>query len=107
MHSHRARANTHPCVYLQTHGVAYGLGWRAKTGVGPCACYCRARVAVQTVAGVLAQGLFALARDASSQVRRAVCTGLVQMLHLVPEKLAPHMRDIIEYMLESTQVRSL
>ena len=34
-----------------------------------------------------------------------MCTGLVQLLHLQPERLAPHMHDIIEYMLESTQVR--
>ena len=40
----------------------------------------------------------------STEVRKAVCTGLVQMLQLQPEWLAPHMHDIIEYMLASTQV---
>ena len=50
------------------------------------------------------QGLFALAHDPSTEVRKAVCTGLVQMLQLQPESLAPHMHDIIEYMLASTQV---
>ena len=35
-----------------------------------------------------------------------MCTGLVQLLHLQPERLGPHMQSIIEYMLESTQVRS-
>jgi len=50
-------------------------------------------------------GLFAAAHDTHSGVRKAVCTGLVQMLHLQPERLAPHMDQIIEYMLESTQVR--
>ena len=50
-------------------------------------------------------GLFALAHDQSSEVRKVVCTGLVQMLHLQPNRLAPHMHDIIEYMLQSTQVR--
>ena len=50
-------------------------------------------------------GLFASAHDTHSGVRKAVCTGLVQMLHLQPERLAPHMDQIIEYMLESTQVR--
>ena len=49
-------------------------------------------------------GLFALAHDPSGEVRKPVCTGLVQLLHLQPERLAAHMRDIIEYMLESTQV---
>ncbi|KAL0043428.1 hypothetical protein WJX79_004487 [Trebouxia sp. C0005] len=48
-------------------------------------------------------GLFASAHDTHSGVRKAVCTGLVQMLHLQPERLAPHMDHIIEYMLESTQ----
>lgn len=49
------------------------------------------------------QGLFALAHDSSTEVRKAVCTGLVQMLSLEPDRLQPHMHDIIEYMLASTQ----
>ena len=52
-------------------------------------------------------GLFALAHDPSTEVRKPVCTGLVQLLHLQPERLGPHMQSIIEYMLESTQVPSL
>ena len=52
-------------------------------------------------------GLFASAHDTHSGVRKAVCAGLVQMLQLQPERLAPHMEQIIEYMLESTQVRLL
>lgn len=52
------------------------------------------------------QGLFALAHDSSTEVRKAVCTGLVQMLSLEPDRLQPHMHDIIEYMLASTQVRA-
>ncbi len=51
-------------------------------------------------------GLFALAHDPSTEVRKPVCTGLVQLLHLQPERLGPHMQSIIEYMLESTQVTS-
>ena len=51
-------------------------------------------------------GLFASAHDSHSGVRKAVCAGLVQMLQLQPERLAPHMDQIIEYMLESTQVRT-
>ena len=35
-----------------------------------------------------------------------MCTGLVQLLHLQPERLGPHMQSIIEYMLDSTQVRA-
>ena len=38
-------------------------------------------------------------------MRRAVCAGLVHMLQLQPALLAPQMRDVIQYMLESTQVR--
>lgn len=49
-------------------------------------------------------GLFALAHDPSTEVRKPVCTGLVQLLHLQPERLGPHMQSIVEYMLESTQV---
>ena len=51
-------------------------------------------------------GLFALAHDPSTEVRKPVCTGLVQLLHLQPERLGPHMQSIIEYMLESTQVKA-
>lgn len=49
------------------------------------------------------QGLFSLAYDDSPSVKKAVCTGLVQMLHLQADRLEPHMCDIIEYMLKSTQ----
>ena len=52
-----------------------------------------------------AAGLFRLATDPSLGVRRAVCAGLVHMLQLQPGLLAPQMRDVIQYMLESTQVR--
>ena len=51
------------------------------------------------------EGLFRLATDPSLAVRRAVCAGLVHMLQLQPGLLAPQMRDVIQYMLESTQVR--
>ena len=51
-------------------------------------------------------GLFKLAHDPSSGARKGVCTGLVQLLHLQPERLAPHLPDIIEYMLRSMQARS-
>ena len=52
-------------------------------------------------------GLFRLATDPSLSVRRAVCAGLVHMLQLQPGLLAPQMRDVIQYMLESTQVVAL
>lgn len=50
-------------------------------------------------------GLFKLAHDPSSGARKGVCTGLVQLLHLQPDRLAPHLPDIIEYMLRSMQAR--
>lgn len=49
------------------------------------------------------QGLFNLAYDASNDVRKAVCTGLVQLLTLQPDRLESQMADIIEYMLRCTQ----
>lgn len=48
--------------------------------------------------------LFALAHDPSPAVRKAVCTGLVAVLMSMPERLQPSMTDLIEYMLQSTQV---
>ena len=51
------------------------------------------------------QGLFHLALDSSTSVRKAVCQGLVAMLMAVPERLVASMPDLIEYMLKSTQVR--
>ena len=52
-------------------------------------------------------GLFNLAYDPSSDVRKVVCTGLVQMLQLQQQRLQPHMHEIIEYMLQATQVRTV
>eukprot|EP00884_Botryococcus_braunii_P019984 jgi/Botrbrau1/666/Bobra.0161s0050.1 len=49
------------------------------------------------------KGLFQLAHDPSPEVRKAVCTGLVQMLHLEPTRLQPHLEPLIDYMLLSTQ----
>ena len=45
------------------------------------------------------QGLFALAHDASADVRRVVCIGLVQLLTLRPDKVAPVIGDLIKYMM--------
>ena len=50
------------------------------------------------------QGLFTLAMDPSTAVRKAVCMGLVAMLLAVPDRLEPSMPDLIEYMLKATQV---
>lgn len=45
-------------------------------------------------------GLFALANDPDNDVRRLVCSGLVMLINICPEKLAPNLRQIITYMLE-------
>lgn len=49
------------------------------------------------------QGLFSLATDASPAVRKAVCTGLVQLLSLSAGSLEANLHSVIEYMLASTQ----
>ncbi len=50
------------------------------------------------------QGLFTLALDPSAKVKRVVCTGLVKILLTAPERLEGSMPQIIEYMLQLTQV---
>ena len=48
------------------------------------------------------RGLFALALDTDSGVRKEVCSGIVSLLYRAPEKLAPNMREVIAYMIERT-----
>ena len=47
--------------------------------------------------------LFQLASDSDSEVRKAVCSGLVQLLSIAPDHLQQHLQPIIEYMLATTQ----
>ena len=49
------------------------------------------------------QGLFRLAMDSDGGVKRRVCRALVQVLQLYPDRLEPHMGDLIAYMLANTQ----
>ena len=72
----------------------------------PKATHHRLSFRVHIDSGRYVMGLFSLAHDSSTDVRKVVCTGLVQMLHLQPQKLQSHMTDIIEYMLQSNQVKS-
>lgn len=44
--------------------------------------------------------MFNLALEQSADVRCVVCTGLVQLLTVAADKVAPHMTDLIQYMLE-------
>ncbi|GLJ54534.1 hypothetical protein SUGI_1171160 [Cryptomeria japonica] len=49
------------------------------------------------------QGLFTLAHDPAAEVRKLVCAALVQLLEVRPDFLQPHMRNVIEYMLQANQ----
>ncbi|KAE8008810.1 hypothetical protein FH972_005285 [Carpinus fangiana] len=46
------------------------------------------------------QGLFVLAHDPASEVRKLVCAAFVQLIEVRPSFLEPHLRNIIEYMLQ-------
>lgn len=43
----------------------------------------------------LPQGLFGLAHDANAEVRRVVCTGLVQLLAVLPDRVEAVMGELI------------
>ncbi|XP_042577339.1 transportin-2-like [Cyprinus carpio] len=49
------------------------------------------------------QSLFALAADEDSEVRKNVCRALVMLLEVRVDRLIPHMRSIVEYMLQRSQ----
>ncbi|KXZ52849.1 hypothetical protein GPECTOR_8g231 [Gonium pectorale] len=49
------------------------------------------------------QGLFALANDSSARVRKEVVLGLVTATSALPERLAPFMGQLVEYMLASNE----
>ncbi|KAL6211175.1 hypothetical protein ACLB2K_016402 [Fragaria x ananassa] len=46
------------------------------------------------------QGLFVLANDPSSEVRKLVSAAFVQLIEVRPAFLEPHLRNLIEYMLQ-------
>ncbi|GIL70967.1 hypothetical protein Vretifemale_1626 [Volvox reticuliferus] len=56
----------------------------------------------ENVEGYL-HGLFALANDTSSRVRKEVVSGLVASTTTLPERLVPFMRQLVEYMLASNE----
>lgn len=47
--------------------------------------------------------LFPLAHDSAPEVRKLVCAALVQLLEVQSRFLQPHLRDVIEYMLQANQ----
>ncbi|KAG2499029.1 hypothetical protein HYH03_003214 [Edaphochlamys debaryana] len=49
------------------------------------------------------QGLFALANDTSNRVRKEVVSGLVSATSALPDRLAPFMAQLVEYMLASNE----
>ncbi|KAL9333162.1 hypothetical protein Peur_073301 [Populus x canadensis] len=46
------------------------------------------------------QGLFALANDQAAEVRKLVCAAFVQLIEVQPSFLEPHLRDVVEYILQ-------
>ncbi|GAV77247.1 HEAT domain-containing protein/IBN_N domain-containing protein/HEAT_EZ domain-containing protein [Cephalotus follicularis] len=46
------------------------------------------------------QGLFVLAQDPAPEVRKLVCAAFVQLIEVRPSFLEPHLRNVIEYMLQ-------
>ncbi|KAJ7978654.1 transportin 1 [Quillaja saponaria] len=46
------------------------------------------------------QGLFVLANDPTAEVRKLVCAAFVQLIEVHPSFLEPHLRNVIEYMLQ-------
>ncbi|KAF5449020.1 hypothetical protein F2P56_029509 [Juglans regia] len=46
------------------------------------------------------QGLFVLAHDPASEVRKLVCAAFVQLIEVRPSFLEPHLGNVIEYMLQ-------
>src|SRR5271154_4136234 len=49
------------------------------------------------------QALFRLATDPSPDVRKNVCQALVQLVDVRPDKIAPSIKDVVRYMLISTE----
>jgi transportin-1 len=47
------------------------------------------------------QGLFSLADDPAPEVRKLVCAALVELLEVQPSFLQPHIKNVIEYMLQA------
>ncbi|KAH8815861.1 armadillo-type protein [Xylogone sp. PMI_703] len=47
----------------------------------------------------LLNGLFQLANDPSSEVRRQVCRALVQLVEIRPDKILPHLSGLVDYII--------
>ena len=53
------------------------------------------------------QNLFFLASDEDPEVRKNVCRAIVMLLEVRLDRLVPQMNNIIDYMLQRTQVPHL
>ncbi|KAK1299596.1 Transportin-1 [Acorus calamus] len=49
------------------------------------------------------QGLFGLALDPSAEVRKLVCSALVQLIEVRPFFLEPHLGNVVEYLLKANE----
>ncbi|XP_038975247.1 transportin-1 isoform X2 [Phoenix dactylifera] len=49
------------------------------------------------------QGLFVLTHDSSADVRKLVCAAFVQLIEVQPSFLEPHLRNVIEYILQANK----
>ncbi|KAK4746628.1 hypothetical protein SAY87_025665 [Trapa incisa] len=56
--------------------------------------------ALYAAMGRYLQGLFILANDSAGEVRKLVCSAFVQLIEIRPDFLKPHLRNVIEYMLQ-------
>lgn len=58
--------------------------------------------ALQANIEVLCNTVFSVAEDSSPEVRKRVCTAICLLLDVSPHALAPHIKNVIEYMLQSS-----
>ncbi|XP_022769253.1 transportin-1-like isoform X2 [Durio zibethinus] len=49
------------------------------------------------------QGLFVLSHDPVAEVRKLVCAALVQLIEVNPSFLEPHLKNVIEFMLQANK----
>lgn len=62
----------------------------------------RAEAVVSNLDGFL-ERLFSLAHDSSEDVKKGVCRAIVRSAELSPEKIVPHLQDLVRYLLEQQQ----
>lgn len=53
---------------------------------------------------LLLEGLFLLSNDTDKDVRKEVCRALVHLVDIRPDKIAPHMEGIVDYMISQQKL---